>query len=36
LNSRFTGILLHSGDLPPGTFHAILRDLAITTADLEV
>jgi len=35
LNGRFTVVPVHPGDVPPGTFRAILRDLAITPADLE-
>jgi predicted RNA binding protein YcfA (HicA-like mRNA interferase family) len=35
LNGQRTVVPMHSQDVPPGTFRAILRDLSITLADLE-
>ncbi len=35
LNGRRTVIPMHRGDLKPGTFRQIKKDLGITDADLE-
>ncbi len=36
LNGKRTVIPRHGGDLPPGTFHKIKKDLGLTDADLQV
>jgi predicted RNA binding protein YcfA (HicA-like mRNA interferase family) len=36
LNGRTTVIAMHPGDMPPGTLHKVLKDLGLTTGDLEV
>lgn len=36
LNGRNTVIGRHPGDMPPGTFRKVLKDLGLTAADLEV
>jgi predicted RNA binding protein YcfA (HicA-like mRNA interferase family) len=35
LGARATVLPMHNRDIPTGTFHAILRDLGLTKADLE-
>lgn len=35
LGARTTVLPMHDRDIPAGTFHAILRDLGLTKADLE-
>ncbi len=36
LNGRTTVIAMHAADMPLGTFRKILKDLGLTTGDLEV
>jgi len=36
LNGRSTVIARHAGDMPPGTFRKIMRDLELTERDLEI
>jgi predicted RNA binding protein YcfA (HicA-like mRNA interferase family) len=36
LNGRTTVIAMHPGEMPQGTFRKVLRDLGLTTSDLEV
>lgn len=36
LNGKTTVIPMHRADLPTGTFRKILKDLDLTTADLEI
>ena len=36
LNGRSTIVARHAGDMPPGTFRKVLRDLGLTDRDLEV
>ena len=36
LNGRTTVIAMHAGDMPPGTFRKVRKDLSLTEADLEV
>jgi predicted RNA binding protein YcfA (HicA-like mRNA interferase family) len=36
LNGRSTVIARHAGDMPPGTFRKVMRDLDLTARDLEV
>ena len=36
LNGKTTVIPMHRGDMPTGTFRKILKDLSLTTDDLEV
>lgn len=35
LGTRMTVLPMHNRDMPTGTFHAVLRDLGLTRADLE-
>lgn len=36
LNGRTTVIAMHPGDMPTGTMRKVLKDLGLTTSDLEV
>jgi predicted RNA binding protein YcfA (HicA-like mRNA interferase family) len=36
LNGRSTVVARHAGDMPPGTYRKVMRDLDLTERDLEV